>query len=64
MNEQGLKEPTKEELEELEELEKIKVEQQVMEMFARLGGRTLGIKLDGDEKLPRPYHRKNLAGKK
>jgi hypothetical protein len=44
MNEQGLKEPTK------EELEKIKVEQQVMEMFARLGGRTLGIKLDGDEK--------------
>lgn len=31
-----------------EELEKQKAELQVMEMFARIGGRTLGIKLEGE----------------
>ena len=33
-----------------EELDRQKVELQVMEMFARIGGRTLGIKLEGDSK--------------
>lgn len=31
-----------------EELDRQKVELQVMEMFARLGGRTLGVKLEGE----------------
>jgi len=44
MEQPNIKEPTK------EELEKAKAQQQVMEMFARLGGRTLGIKLDSDER--------------
>lgn len=39
-----IKQPTK------EELEKQKAELQVMEMFARIGGRTLGIKLEGETK--------------
>jgi hypothetical protein len=33
-----------------EELDRQKVELQVMEIFARIGGRTLGIKLEGDSK--------------
>ena len=38
------KQPTK------EELEKQQAELQVMEIFARLGGRTIGVKLEGDKK--------------
>ena len=33
-----------------EEIEKLEAQQQAMEIFARIGGRTLGIKLEGDSR--------------